>query len=190
MNKKDFTIVILLALLIPAWMFIDRTYIAPRYSIPQPPHSIETTSAGETPLGTNSTTPTISTAMVPLAIEMNAKDTNPILEKTVVLANEKLEIVLSSQGGSIIQATLFDYADENSNDSESVQFNYNHQPALSYLGISGLEKIDAFLIDQVSKNKVTLTKELPSGIYFQRTLTLQDNYKIEFTDRFINQSNQ
>ena len=66
MNKKDFTIVILLALLIPVWMFIDQTYIAPRYSIPQPPHSIETTSAGETPLGTNSTTPTISTAMVPL----------------------------------------------------------------------------------------------------------------------------
>ena len=37
---------------------------------------------------------------------MNAKDTKPIPEKKVVLANEKLEIVLSSQGGSIIQATL------------------------------------------------------------------------------------
>ncbi|MFL2877128.1 MAG: membrane protein insertase YidC [Pontiellaceae bacterium] len=190
MNKKDFTIVILLALLIPAWMFIDRTYIAPRYATPLPPLSIETTSADETPLGTNSTTPAISAAMVPLAIEMNAKDANPVLEKTVVLANEQLEIVLSSQGGGIIQATLFEYADENSDESESVQFNYNHQPALSYLGISGLEKTDAFQLDQVSKNKVTLTKELPSGIYFQRTLTLQENYKIEFTDRFINQSNQ
>ena len=68
-------------------------------------------------------------------------------------------------------------------DSESVQFSYNHQPALSYLGISGLEKTDTFQLDRVSKNKVTLSKELPSGILFQRTLTLQDNYKIEFTDR-------
>ena len=36
MNKKDFTIVILLALLIPAWMFIDRTFVAPRYAQPLP----------------------------------------------------------------------------------------------------------------------------------------------------------
>ena len=50
MNKKDFTIVILLALLIPAWMFIDQTYIAPRYATPIPPPSIETTSTDETPL--------------------------------------------------------------------------------------------------------------------------------------------
>ena len=31
MNRKDFTIVILLALLIPVWMFIDRTFIAPKF---------------------------------------------------------------------------------------------------------------------------------------------------------------
>ena len=190
MNKKDFTIVILLALLIPAWMFIDQTYIAPRYATPIPPPSIEATSTDETPLGSISTTPAISAAPAPLSIEKSAKEATPAPEKTVILTNEQLEIVLSSQGGGIIQATLFKYADENSDDSESVQFSYNHQPALSYLGISGLEKTDTFQLDQVSKNKVTLSKELPSGILFQRTLTLQDNYKIEFTDRFINQSNQ
>ena len=190
MNKKDFTIVILLALLIPAWMFIDQTYIAPRYATPIPPPSTETTSTDETPFSTTSTTPAISAAPAPLSIEKSTKEATPALEKTVVLTNEQLEIVLSSQGGGIIQATLFEYADENSDDSESVQFSYNHQPALSYLGISGLEKTDTFQLDRVSKNKVTLSKELPSGILFQRTLTLQDNYKIEFTDRFINQSNQ
>lgn len=190
MNKKDFTIVILLALLIPAWMFIDQTYIAPRYATPLPPPSTEITSTDETPFSTTSTTPAISAAPAPLPIEKSTKETTPALEKTVVLANEQLEIVLSSQGGGIIQATLFEYADENNDDSESVQFSYNHQPALSYLGISGLEKTDTFKLDRVSKNKVTLSKELPSGILFQRTLTLQDNYKIEFTDRFINQSNQ
>ena len=190
MNKKDFTIVILLALLIPAWMFIDQTYIAPRYATPLPPPSLETTPTDETPFSTTSTKPAISAAPVPLPIEKSAKEATPALEKRVVLTNEQLEIVLSSQGGGIIQATLFEYADENSDDSESIQFSYNHQPALSYLGISGLEKTDTFQLDQVSKNKVTLSKELPSGILFQRTLTLQNNYKIEFTDRFINQSNQ
>ncbi|MAS98533.1 MAG: hypothetical protein CMF29_06370 [Kiritimatiellaceae bacterium] len=190
MNKKDFTIVILLALLIPAWMFIDRTFLAPRYATPITPPSIETTSASETPIGATSITPSISKAPAPLQIERSEKEATPVLEKTIVLKNEQLEIVLSSQGGGIIQSTLFEYADENSYESDSVQFSYNHQPALSYLGISGLEKTDVFQLDRVSKNKATVSKKLPSGIYFQRTLTLLDNYKIEFTDRFINQSNQ
>ena len=34
MNKKDFIVVMLLALLIPAWMFIDRQFIAPKFNTP------------------------------------------------------------------------------------------------------------------------------------------------------------
>ena len=156
MNKKDFTIVILLALLIPAWMFIDQTYIAPRYATPLPPPSTEITSTDETPFSTTSTTPAISAAPAPLPIEKSTKEATPALEKTVVLANEQLEIVLSSQGGGIIQATLFEYADENNDDSESVQFSYNHQPALSYLGISGLgiplgRRVDGHLSKEIRK---------------------------------------
>ena len=190
MNKKDLTIVILLALLIPAWMFIDRTFVAPRYATPTPLPSTEIAPASEAPIGASSTSPAISAAPVPLSIENSSKTTALAPEKTLTLKNEQLEIVLSSHGGGIIKATLFEYADENSDESKPVQFTYRKQPALSYLGISGLEKTDTFQLDRISRNKATLSKTLPSGIYFQRTLTLLDNYKIEFTDRFINQSKQ
>ena len=37
MNKKDLIPIILLVLLIPAWMFIDKTFIAPRFPAKTPP---------------------------------------------------------------------------------------------------------------------------------------------------------
>ena len=33
-EQKDFIVVMLLALLIPAWMFIDRQFIAPKFNTP------------------------------------------------------------------------------------------------------------------------------------------------------------
>ena len=188
MNKKDFTIVILLALLIPAWMFIDQSYIAPRYAKPLPPPSIETTPTDETPFITTSTTPAISAAPVSLPIEKSAKEATPALEKRVVLTNEQLEIVLSSQGGGIIQATLFEYADENSDDSESVQFSYNHQPALSYLGISGLEKKIHSNSTESAKTKSRYQKNSHLGFYFNGHSRYKTTIKLSLpTASLINQ---
>ena len=87
MNKKDLTIVILLALLIPAWMFIDRTFVAPRYATPTPLPSTEIAPASEAPIGASSTSHAISAAPVPLCYESSYKTKALAPGRTLTIKN-------------------------------------------------------------------------------------------------------
>ena len=49
-------------------------------------------------------------------------------QREIKLRNNQLEITLSSKGGGIIGATLFNYAHKNDANSDAVQFSYINQP--------------------------------------------------------------
>ena len=186
MNRKDFTIVILLALLIPVWMFIDRTFIAPKFL---PSNNISKDVIHE-PLPSKESSNLLISKIPENQLEITKSKILNEPEKRIKLRNNQLEITLSSKGGGIIGATLFNYAHKNDANSDAVQFSYINQPALTYLGITNLDQNNIFKIEKINKSTVTISKNLPSGIFFERTLSLKDNYKIEFSDRFVNQSNQ
>ena len=191
MNKKDFTIVILLALLIPAWMFIDRTFVAPRYAQPLPAPTPTTEPASPvTPTPTSAAPATISAAPAPIPAENPSTQEAILPEETITLKNDQLQLTLSSRSGGIKAVTLYNYYAENSTESQPVSFTFADQPALIYEGITGLEKNDTFQLRKTKPHQATIVKTLPSGIQFERTLSIKDNYKIEFTDRFINQADQ
>ena len=50
MNKKDLIPVIALAMLIPLWMYVDRTFIAPKYPTKTPAAAEQTTDPSATPV--------------------------------------------------------------------------------------------------------------------------------------------
>jgi YidC/Oxa1 family membrane protein insertase len=193
MNKKDLVPVVLLALLIPVYIFIDRTFIAPKFADNTPP-------AVEQPAETNATavadTPseivpaTDTPAAAPVKLEV------PEEEQLAELNNGKLHIELTSLGGGIKSVTLIDkaadgqylYPEFNEKDSGPVLLDFEGTAALAYEGIDGIG-INNSLATQVSEDgkSVTFTKPLESGLLYQRTLTVGEDYLLTVNDKFINQ---
>ena len=120
MNRKDFTIVILLALLIPVWMFIDRTFIAPKFL---PSNNISKDVIHE-PLPSKESSNLLISKIPENQLEITKSKILNEPEKRIKLRNNQLEITLSSKGGGIIGATLFNYAHKNDANSDAVQFSY------------------------------------------------------------------
>lgn len=187
MNKKDLIPVILLALLIPAWMYIDRLFIAPKYPTPAPIEqaaeipptagAIESAALSET----KSTTEAATQAIAPVDTEV------PEEEIVTSLQNGKVKIELTSLGGGIKSATLFDYPELNEKDSPPVILDFSSSAALAYDGLTGIGAKNALNIQTVEEGKsVVFSKTWNSGTTFQRTITLGDDYLLTINDRFIN----
>ncbi len=183
MNKKDFIPVILIALLIPVWMFVDRTFIAPRYGLPMPVPA-------ENPPETSGTSPVSVDARIgsPTVQPAEAVKVAPPLfkEKTATLKNSSIQLTITSRGGGIKNATLFAYPALNQNDSPPVHLDFSDHPALAYSGLAGLGAADEVLLKKTVDNQVQISKTLPHGLQFQRIISLGDNYLITVEDRFTN----
>lgn len=192
MNKKDLIPVILLVLLIPVWMLIDRTFIAPKFpakmpaTIDQPAAGIPTTS------GTGETAATEATAGnsvasihsdIPAVAEPKAE------EVVTVLENDMIKLELTSLGGGIKSATLLEYPELNEKDSPPVMLDFANAPALAYQGIKGIGATESLAVQASTDGKsVVFSKALAGGTAFQRTITIGDHYLLTINDRFINSS--
>jgi len=190
MNKKDLIPVILLVLLIPVWMFIDKTFIAPKFPA-KTPAPIEQP-AKEVPRTGNTETAALTEAPVEKAIEAAKaeipKIAEPKAEEVVaVLENEKLRLELTSLGGGIKSATLMDYPELDEKESPPVVLDFSGATALAYEGLAGIGASEPLGIQTSEDGKsVVFSKAWKDGIAFQRTITIGDGYLLTINDRFIN----
>ena len=183
MNKKDFIVVMLLALLIPAWMFIDRQFIAPKFNTPA---SIPAEVDPSLDALSESATPSVISAL-PVVAEREAPTAD---EETMRISNEQLSLEITSLGGGIRSVTFSDYPAENVADSPPLSFTFSDHAAMSYRDGSGLSSEDQFTLRYVTDKTVEISKALTGDINFVRRLTLTDRYQIEVVDQFINTSSQ
>ncbi|QBG46148.1 membrane protein insertase YidC [Verrucomicrobia bacterium S94] len=188
MNKKDLIPVILLALLIPLWMIIDRTFIAPKFPAPQPvpaEQPAETPSTGKA-AALSAAAPSEQSQKVEAA---EIDTTVPLNETIETLENEQLKLKLSSIGGGIKQATLVNYPEVNEENSAPVTLDFSDRVALAYTGLSGIGAGDSLNITKSADGKsVIFSKAWNTGSEFRRTITIGDNYLLTVQDQFINKT--
>ncbi|VGO16183.1 Membrane protein insertase YidC [Pontiella desulfatans] len=183
MNKKDLVPVILLALLIPVWMFIDRTFIAPKYPAKTPVPAEQVVEA--TPVTTNAaaSADVVRPEAAPVVAEVEEPATEEIIE---TLENGKVTLELSSWGGGIKSATLQDYPELNEKDSAPVEIGFD-KAALAYEGLAGIGANEALAIRKAGDGRsVTFSKTLDSGLVYQRTVSFTNDYVLTISDRFTN----
>jgi YidC/Oxa1 family membrane protein insertase len=189
MNKKDLIPVILLALLIPLWMFVDRTFIAKKFPAATP---VAVEQPAEVPIpGTiedaalNAASKTEEVVAAPVVIDTEV----PADEVIKVLENDKLKIELTSLGGGIKSATLFEYPEFNEDDSPPVLLDFSGAAALAYSGLPGIGSRESLNIEKSEDGKsVTFSKTWSTGTTFERKLTIGDDYLLTINDRFVNTS--
>jgi len=191
MNKKDLIPAIALALLIPLWIYVDRTFIAPKYPAPAPA-AVE--QSAEVPALDESAPNLPESTLAAQAEETVREVAKPPVEETLaVIANEKIELQLTSIGGGIKSATLIAtgkngkirFPELNEEDSPPVVLNFTNSPALTYEGIAGMGAFDAFNLQVSDDGKQAVISKALNGMVFERTITLGDGYLLDISDRFI-----
>jgi len=181
MNKKDLIPVILLVLLIPVWMFIDRTFIAPKFPAKTAPPVEQPAEEAPLPEAQEGKAAETVKAEIPVVTEPKAE------EVVVLLENEKVKLELTSLGGGIKSATLLDYPELNEKDSPPIALDFSGSAALAYEGLAGIGASETLGV-QVSEDgkSATFSKAWKGGMAFQRTITLGDSYLLTINDRFVN----
>ena len=190
MKKKDMLPVILLALLIPLWMFIDQKLIAPKFPAASPVPAQQTEQPPVTGTIDNATL-SDAVASTVAAVEQRIPEAVvvPAEEQVIPLENDKVRLELTSLGGGIKSATLLEYPELNEDDSPPVQLSFTGSAALAYEGLAGITATDSLSPNMLDDGKsVSFSKTVENGITFQRTITLGEGYLLTINDRFINSS--
>jgi YidC/Oxa1 family membrane protein insertase len=192
MNKKDLIPVVLLVLMIPLWIFIDKTLIAPKFpdKAPAPTEQTATLTPAETTGSKNSAAPTVAEkAAEVLAAEIPVVEQPQAEETIAILENDKIKLEFTSLGGGIKSATMLEYPKLKGGD-EPVVLDFSDSTALAYEGIPGIGAKEALNIQpSADGTSVVFTKALDGGT-FQRTITISNNYLLTVNDRFVNTSQQ
>ncbi len=194
MNKKDLIPIILLVLLIPVWMFIDKTFIAPKFPAKAPAPVVQP--AEEVPRVGNIEEATLS-APAEKAIEAAPVEiAEPQAEEVVAfLENEKIRLELTSIGGGIKSATLIAknkkgiplYPERDAKESPPVMLDFSGATALAYEGLAGIGASESLGIQTSDDGRsVVFSKAWKGGTAFERTITIGDGYLLTINDRFVN----
>jgi len=195
MNKKDLIPAIVLALLIPLWIFVDRTFIAPKYPAPEP---VAAEQPAESPAMEEPAPVASDTTLATQAEEVVREVAKPPVKETLaVIANEKIELQLTSIGGGIKTATLIAtgkngrirFPELNEAGSPPVVLDFTNSPALTYEGIAGMDASDAFNLEVSDDGRQAVISKALNGIVFERTITLGDSYLLDISDRFMASGN-
>jgi YidC/Oxa1 family membrane protein insertase len=189
MNKKDLVPVILLVLLIPVWMLIDKKFVAPKFPAKEPV-AAEQPADDEPGVGNieaATLTQAATAAAATVAEEIPEVATPKAEEVVAVIENDKLQLEFTSLGGGIKSATLLNYPELNEKDSPPVVLDFSDSSALAYDGLPGIGASESLNIQTLEDGKsVVFSKTLTDELAFQRTITLGDDYLLTINDRFIN----
>jgi len=217
MKKEEITIVVLLFVLLLAWGYFQRTHLVP---VPKEqedavsdrtPASSPAAVPGETmPHGGERSLPALadreqagrkeerigpvqsSPDTVIAAVPDEAGDDGRLLpEKTVVLANDKANVTISSWGGAITRVELKNFRATSAEDSGPVTLDFSDKPALSLTGVPGLSTNNDFKVSLNSVGKMArVERKTALGLCFERTITIVEDYNLKITDVFSNDSPQ
>ena len=115
-------------------------------------------------------------------------------EVVTTLANDRVELDVSSHGAGIVRAALIARLDDRyryplEKDSElPVSFDFSDRPAAAPVGYPGLREFDDFDVVSATGDSVAYRKNLPNGLTLARTLTLGDGYQVQIEDTIQNGS--
>lgn len=203
MNKKDIVPIVILFALFLAYPTIDKKVVAkyfPAKAKPAPaavqPAEAPTLPADTAlaavpeaaapadgqPDGATSATWTPETAKVAAA---TAEAQAP--EVLTTLANDVVELTLSSHGAGIVRAAILGYPLVKGSDVP-VTFDFSERPAAAPIGYPGLAPQAAFEVVAATADSVTYRKALPGGLALRRTLTLGARYQVRIEDQIENAS--
>ena len=203
MNKKELATVVILILLIPVVLEIDRRFIQPMQ--PQPvPTPVPEESAPAVTETTDRFTPVEEDdePAVEVVREAAAGLVEPageeatLAEERFELRNEMLSLTFSNRGAAVLRARLLDFeatiedrtrrrADEEWN---TVDFDFTDHPALSYSG-RGIGRRNLFETEWIDEGRsLAFRRQISDGVWFWRVVSLGDGYTLEVTDRWINES--
>ena len=173
MNKSDFSILIILVLLMGVWIYVNPRYITPPNEIIPNEKSISEISDKNNSFELQ---------------KSNLIEKEKIPEKNITLKNDDIEIVVSSKGGGILSSTLNNYKSNDTQNSSLLKLDFNNLPALTYSDNILLNRDTDFKIDNIGFNskKVVVTKKINNFINFERTIVLGEDYLLSVQDKFTN----
>ena len=173
MNKSDFSILIILVLLMGVWIYVNPRYISPPNEIIPNEKSISEISDKNNSFELQ---------------KSNLIEKEKIPEKNITLKNDDIEIVVSSKGGGILSSTLNNYKSNDNQNSSLLKLDFNNLPALTYSDNILLNRDTDFKIDNIGFNskKVVVTKKINNFINFERTIVLGEDYLLSVQDKFTN----
>jgi YidC/Oxa1 family membrane protein insertase len=202
MNKKDLTLVVVLILMIPTWLFIDQQFIKPLFPEPLPPAVVvEPTPAapvvaGESPAVTPTSTPAVIATLPEVVDAVLPADQALVEAEEVSLKNTQMEVTLSNLGASVLRAKLFEFPetleDKKQEDGQVVVLDFTETTfaALTY-NMVGLNRDAGFAVTRSGDGKVTFSREVLPGLLFSREFSLGgEGYVLSVAERWSNSGEQ
>ena len=114
-------------------------------------------------------------------------DATALPEVLTTLANDRVQLTLSSRGAGVVQAAILDYPSVKGSDIP-VTFDFTGRPAAAAIGYPGLRALAGFEVAATTDRSVTYRKTLSDGLVLNRTLTLGTGYQVQLEDRLENTS--
>ena len=205
MKKKDWIPVAILFVLLLAYPQIDKAVVSKFFPPKEAPVPAEAPAQTDIPANTELALPGVTPALAPTPAQTlpepaqeKAADQSSgpakAAEELYVLANDRLELTLSSHGAGIVRATLTDqlhdalrYPAEAGSD-KPVSFDFSDRPAAAPIGYPGLRDRDDFEVAGATTESITFHKTLPNGLVLSRTLTLGETYQVQIQETIQNTS--
>ncbi|MCC5844762.1 MAG: YidC/Oxa1 family insertase periplasmic-domain containing protein [Verrucomicrobia bacterium] len=207
MNKKELATVVLLILLIPVVLEIDRRFIQPMIPQTAPaaaPEQMDEPSPGAPARRVaaeddGDDEPAVEVVREADAVlEERSGEDAAIREEQFELRNEVLSLTFTNRGAAVLNASLLDFEatiDDRTRrrageDWNTVDFDFSDHPALSYSG-RGIGRRNVFETEWIEEGRtLAFRRRLSEGVSFWRVVTLGDEYTLEVTDRWINESGE
>ena len=186
MKKKDMIPVAILFVLLLAYPTIDQKFVSkffPPKDKPQP-----AAAASAPPAAADA--PEAPVSPLPSADASRAK-TQEILP---LLANDRLELVLTSHGAGVLHAALVAQRDGQllypveAGADRPVVLGFHDRPAAAPFGYPGLGERDDFEVVSQSPSAVVFRKALPGDLVLTRSLALGEGYQLRIRDEVQNLS--
>jgi len=206
MNKKELATVVLLILLIPVVLEIDRRFIQPMtpQTAPAPvPEQMDEPLPGAPARRVQGEDADDEPAVeivreADAALAEPAGDEAAVSEEAYELRNDLLSLTFTNRGAAVLSASLLDFEatiDDRTRrrageDWNTVDFDFSDHPALSYSG-RGIGRRNFFEAEWMEEGRaISFSRQISEGVRFQRVVRLGDEYTLEVTDRWINESGE
>ncbi|MCC7300352.1 MAG: membrane protein insertase YidC [Verrucomicrobia bacterium] len=180
MKKSDFIIVGVLVALMFAWMNFYPALEQKFFPKPVQPVTQAAPAATNTPAVS---APVEKKAVIAGAVAAKAPEVvrPSVPEQTMTLANDNIELTVSSYGGAVISAVLKKYPAENRKDSGPAVLDFSAAPALRYAGLP----VPAGVLEKTADG-LRYVAALGDGRFFERSFKLDGEYLLKVEDSFAN----
>ncbi len=189
MDRKDLIPVVILITLLFLWGPLSRMFFPPPPPADIPSARPERTDVAledeifePAPEIDSETVPDRSPAVVDADRE-SPETRRP--EQRIVLANEHVEVLLSSWGAGVQYVRLFDYRSKLDHDSEPMVLEFGEQPALTYGSAAGFSHRHDFSVVQQEDDLVYFKAETDQGLVMIREFEMDPDNPYRFFVRDI-----